>query len=402
MPVEPPTTPCLPRQWRRPPKADRAGRCRDFLGAALLALLSVVLVGCATPGDPTPRRPVIPLPVTDLMAHQTGDAVVLTFTLPTNSTEQESLAEPPAVEIYRKPAAASAPAAKNGKSLPSAPLADTIPGSSVAQYQKEGHVEFPDPLDPGDLAREPGRQLVYIVRTRASRARASTDSNPVTLRVYPPPPPVNDLRVTITETALELAWTAAQPPPGATTIGYRIYRTEIAPDTLTAAIQNLSQATLLAPLTLLSQATASEYRDTNVAFGHTYAYTVRAVAQFGPDLVESADSAAALVAAKDIFPPAIPQGLEAVVTPASPGAQAYVELAWNLSTEPDLAGYSVYRSEEQGARGERLNTGLSTAPTFRDLTAMPGRRYFYKVTAVDRAGNESAPSSEVAAEVPGP
>jgi len=45
---------------------------------------------------------------------------------------------------------------------------------------------------------------------------------------------------------------------------------------------------------------------------------------------------------------------------------------------------------------------LLPTPAFRDNAVVPGRRYWYTVTALDRAGNESAPSSSVAVDIPQP
>ncbi len=45
------------------------------------------------------------------------------------------------------------------------------------------------------------------------------------------------------------------------------------------------------------------------------------------------------------FPPAAPTGLVATVPTAGP---VEVTLDWNDNTEPDLLGYSVYRSETGG------------------------------------------------------
>ena len=129
-------------------------------------------------------------------------------------------------------------------------------------------------------------------------------------------------------------------------------------------------------------------------------YTVRSVAQFGADSVESADSAPAVVTPRDTFPPATPAGLEIAVLPATPQAPAYVELSWAISTEGDLAGYYVYRSDAEDTPGERVNTEILPSPTFRDISVVPGKRYFYRVSAVDRAGNESPKSSAVQTEVP--
>ena len=43
----------------------------------------------------------------------------------------------------------------------------------------------------------------------------------------------------------------------------------------------------------------------------------------------------------------------------------------------------------------RLNITPVVGPAYRDQTAMAGHRYAYRVTAVDTAGNESAPSADV-------
>jgi hypothetical protein len=65
-----------------------------------------------------------------------------------------------------------------------------------------------------------------------------------------------------------------------------------------------------------------------------------------------------------------------------------------------LAGYSVYRSDAQDAPGERVSTETLPSPTFRDISVLPGRRYYYRVSALDRAGNESPRSSVVQADIP--
>ena len=135
-------------------------------------------------------------------------------------------------------------------------------------------------------------------------------------------------------------------------------------------------------------------------FGNTYIYTVRSVAQFGSDSVESADSSPAVVTPRDIFPPAAPSGLEIAIVPATPQASAYVELSWAIGTEPDLAGYNVYRNDREDIPGERINGELLLSPTFRDISVMPSGRYFYRVSAVDRAGNESPKSSTVQGVIP--
>ena len=111
----------------------------------------------------------------------------------------------------------------------------------------------------------------------------------------------------------------------------------------------------------------TQYRDTSFQFGHTYLYTIREVMQFGTETVESADSTPAVLTAKDIFPPAAPQGLQAVNVPATNGAGVH-RANLDINTEPDLAGYNVYRSEQADMPGLKLNTELLSAPTFRDMS----------------------------------
>jgi fibronectin type 3 domain-containing protein len=79
-----------------------------------------------------------------------------------------------------------------------------------------------------------------------------------------------------------------------------------------------------------------------------------------------------------------------------------VDLSWSINLETDLAGYRVYRSEEQDTRGVVITPELLLAPAYRDTSVEPGHRYWYSVTAVDRAGNESETSTAVAVGVAKP
>src|SRR4029077_14490726 len=106
-----------------------------------------------------------------------------------------------------------------------------------------------------------GTDLVYTVRTRVSQTKASADSNAVTLRVYPPPATVHDLRGTLTETGLVLDWSAAQEEGGALAgkaAGFRIYRAEVDPATAQAAASDPSQAKLIAPPEVLAVTTETQ------------------------------------------------------------------------------------------------------------------------------------------------
>lgn len=370
-------------------------RAAALLTFALALFACALAAGCAAPGEPTARHPVVPVAVTDLAARQYGNAFALTFTLPTRSIDREALAEHPAIEIYR----AALPSSGSPDKKTEWRLAYTIPSEQVDAYLKGERIEFSDPLAPGDFARAAGSTFAYKVRTRAAKTRASADSNVALARIYPAPEAPRDVRVDVTESAVIVAWAEAAVPPEASSRVYRVYRgvTEPGQEKLP---QDLSVAKLKSPLELVGSSPSGEFRDTHFEFGMPYVYTVRNVAQYGADLVESADSAPVPVTPRDIFPPAAPTNLEITIVPATSQAPAYIELSWAISPEGDLAGYSVYRSDAADTPGERISVEILPSPTFRDISVQPGRRYYYRVSALDRAGNESPRSSAVEADVP--
>jgi fibronectin type 3 domain-containing protein len=82
----------------------------------------------------------------------------------------------------------------------------------------------------------------------------------------------------------------------------------------------------------------------------------------------------------------------------APATTPEIDLSWEPNLEPRVTGYRVYRRNVDGAAPDawrRLDVSPVSTAAYRDLTAEAGRRYAYRVTAVDAAGNESAPSSEV-------
>lgn len=386
-------------KWRA---ASRHSAAAPPIFAFLFSLFAfLVLSGCGVPGEPTPPRQPVPEAVKDLAARQLGDGVLLTFTLPKKAVDGVDLEGPPGIEILRE-APASAKGTQAGQNSPR--LVFAIPPAMVENYLVGGHVEFRDPLPQEYFSDPAGKLLTYIVRTRASKKRASGDSNSAAVRVYAPPAPPTLLRVDATESALVLTWAPppAQELPGALPAGFRVYRVEIAAADVDTARMFPEKFKLPKPPTLIGSAPGAEFHDSGFEFGHAYYYTVRAMAQYGAQEVESADSRPVTILPADVFPPASPKNLVAIAVPAAGDAPAHVELSWGINQETDLAGYNVYRSEgaEASGRGERLNKELLVVPAFRDLSAAAGRRYTYRVTAVDRTGNESAPSEATPIEFP--
>jgi hypothetical protein len=98
-------------------------------------------------------------------------------------------------------------------------------------------------------------------------------------------------------------------------------------------------------------------------------------------------------AAPDTTPPEAPQSL--VVT----GGNQQAQLRWGDDVATDLARYTLYRTTDPPSSSSRSWTPVATInlgqPTFTDVSLSNGTTYFYRVTATDRAGNESAASTEV-------
>jgi hypothetical protein len=136
-----------------------------FCSALFLLLLAA---GCGAPGEPTPPTPPVPVPITDLAAHQAGDGVQLTFTMPEKTISGDTLAEPPAIEILRGTLASNGlPDAKSFR------VATTIPGALAANYRSEDRVQILVPVTAEELRANPGDTFVYRVRTQDASKHTS-------------------------------------------------------------------------------------------------------------------------------------------------------------------------------------------------------------------------------------
>ncbi|MGB7282817.1 MAG: hypothetical protein WBE13_11180 [Candidatus Acidiferrum sp.] len=367
----------------------------------VLTLAFLAAAGCGAPGEPVPPSPPIPVAITDLTAHQAGDGVQFIFTLPSKTVAGDRLAAPPAAEFVR--GTAKPDGSPDKKSFR---VVYTIPGALVGDYVSNGEVKFIDPIAPAETRAHPGEVLVYVVRTRASKKRASADSNVVSVRMFPVPEAIAHVDTRVTESAIDLSWAAPTRTSGGDPLsgfsGYRVYRGELDPSSAEEAAKDLSKAKWKSPLALLASPSENSYQDTFFDFGKTYAYIVRSAVLVDGNTLESDDSAPAIVTPRDIFPPAAPRGLVAVVLPGPTPGSAVADVSWSINLETDLAGYRVYRSEQQGTRGTLVTPELLLTPAYRDTSVEPGHRYWYSVTAVDRADNESEPSPAVAVDVAKP
>src|SRR5206468_2788644 len=70
-------------------------------------------------------------------------------------------------------------------------------------------------------------------------------------------------------------------------------------------------------------------------------------------------------------------------------------LTWTPNTETDLASYRVYQSTVQGVYGAAIATVPAGTAGYTATGLAIGTTYYFRITAVDSANNESQPSNEV-------
>ncbi len=84
----------------------------------------------------------------------------------------------------------------------------------------------------------------------------------------------------------------------------------------------------------------------------------------------------------DVTPPSSPKNLLASST------SGHTDLVWEKNNESDLSFYGIYRSLDSTiAISNQLSTTSDT--TYIDTTAEYGIKYYYSISAVESAGNES-------------
>ncbi len=125
------------------------------------------------------------------------------------------------------------------------------------------------------------------------------------------------------------------------------------------------------------------YFDSEGEIGNTYQYGVQAVDMGGRvSEVVYADP----ITLEDTRAPLVPMGLKAI------DQEDGVLLLWNLSPDADVTHYNVYRSDALEGEYTQLNQKPVPLdrPEYTDKEMQRGKAWFYKVSAVDAAGNESA------------
>ena len=356
---------------------------RRLFGFALAGSLALCNAGCGTPAAPLPPSLSLPTPVANLSASRVGNAVRLTWTMPSRTTDKVVLRNPVDVQVCR--------ALGGGSCIAVASL--SLPPALAGAYNDEL---------PADLAQGPDRLLRYEVAMRNHAGKSAGQSNAAYSVAGASPPPLSGLTGQVRADGVLLTWVPA-PQPGRP-MTFRIERLETTPSAAEprprSPLAPSAPATQILAVHTPDGTDPGHAVDASAQFNRQYRYVVERVAT--PDLsghpveVEGPPSDPILVNTTDTFAPETPQGLAAVADSAA-GA---IDLSWTPDTESDLAAYHVYRRDAQGD-GQPQSIAIVRAETsFRDTGVLPGHTYAYSVSASDQSNNESHRSLEVEETLP--
>ncbi|MEW6182848.1 MAG: hypothetical protein AB1500_06675, partial [Bacillota bacterium] len=193
-----------------------------------------------------------------------------------------------------------------------------------------------------------------------------------------PPAPPTGLTVSDPGTGdyLMLQWNPNSEPD---LLGYRIYRA------ISDGVNAPSDSDYQRLGGSMVDTQSAEYIDNTVSRDVYYSYRVTAVDQSGN---ESGTLPAGSTFAVDITPPATPQGLK--IKELDTGHDAVI--SWQQNTEPDLAGYRLYRSLEASGPFELLKTLDRNESVWKEEGLTQGQWYYYYLEAFDENGNNSVPT----------
>ena len=371
-----------------------------FPGKLLLAVVApLVFTACASMRPPQPPSLDLPKPPADLRATRKGDKVKLTWAIPTKTTDRETERSVGPTRICR---GVEPKLAECGKEVGEAP-----PTAKISTDKKQ-EATYSDTL-PSDLQQSnPSGYVTYAVEVLNQDGRGAGLSNQVRVSSVPAFPAFSNFAVEVIAQGVRLSWTLP-PPPGKTPwvrCLFRIYR-RLEGSAAQSKIADLDLPHCLAttaagpgvPQAEQAAEPPVSYLDQSFEWEKTYWYHGTAVTVIGePGIeIEGDDTPEVKVFADDVFPPAVPAGLQAVFS--GQGQQPFIDLIWAPVSDVDLDGYNVYRHEE-GAAPVKVNTELVKTPAYRDANVASGKSYWYSVSAVDVRGNESAKSEEASERVP--
>ena len=348
-----------------------------------------MFTACATVGPPQPPSLELPKPPSDLRAARKGDQVTLTWTPPSVTTDRRTIRSVGPIRICR---ALARDLTQCG--IPVGEAAAQASSRTVRSSKRKISRSYVDSL-PGQLQSDnPSAFVTYGIEALNAEGRGAGLSNQVRVSLVRTLPPPQDFSARVTAQGVVLTWTGEAPAADSGAPVHYVYRIYRRPE-------DNAQRILAGEVPAGSERTYS-LTDSSVEWEKTYEYraeTITVIAQENKAQlqIEGDDTPEIKVFTNDVFPPAVPTGLQAVSS--GPGQKTFIDLVWAPVADIDLDGYNVYRHEE-GEAAAKLNAEPVKTPAYRDANVVSGKRYFYSVSAVDVRGNESGRSEEASEMVP--
>ncbi|MGH9517479.1 MAG: fibronectin type III domain-containing protein [Terriglobales bacterium] len=348
--------------------------------------------GCGTPGIPEPPSLELARPIRDLKAVRKANQVHLSWSVPEETEDHQSFRHAGPTRICRSMGSPMHDCGTLVIELP--PQKDTKQRVSSRRRVPKSQQPVPpqetytDQLSPSLELQSPTSNFSYAVSVLNSYGRSAGLSNQVQVPSAATLAAPAHLAGHLSAKGVELTWNAVASPPEISGVKYeyRVYRRDVT-----------SNSDVIAGEIPVSGDANSSFLDSGFTWEQTYDYRVTVVTVVdrpdGPEQVEGDDSSPVRIVAHDVFPPAMPTGLQAIFS--GPGQKPFIDLIWAGNGETDLAGYNVYRRDDGGGP-TKINTELVKTPAFRDSDVVPGHEYFYSISAVDARSNESPRSAEAA------
>jgi hypothetical protein len=350
---------------------------------ALLALAVLMSLSCGKRKPPLPPKERVQQRV-EISGFQRGNQVVLSWKMPIRNAGKGNVLNISRADIYRLAEPLKAPTAITEEEFASrSTLVATVPIGDEDFAAKT--MRYNDALQfAGQTVR-----LRYAIRLVNSSGQKAAFSNFLLLepaaRVAGGP---TSLSAEPSQEAMKLRWIAPTANIDGTTppniVGYNVYRSPS--ETETAKLLNSSPVT------------NREYRDEFFEFDKQYFYFVRTVSVgTGGEPIESGESNIVKISAKDIFPPTAPTAITLAATPTT------ISIFFAVNPEKDIKGYNIYRSTDETLpkdKWELLTPEPLATNTYQDSKVESGKKYFYYLTAIDKADNISEPSEIVSETVP--
>ncbi len=324
----------------------------------------LLLAGCGFKNNPVPPQSVVPMPIEDLRYTIEGDNVTLRWNYPVKTIRGGAITDIAGFQLYR----AGIPLDKYCKTCP-VPFGDAqeLPGGPSYDGKQRRVASFTS------TEMKPGYKYFFKVTSRTGWLAASDDSNVVSVVFSPPPEEPAGLIGEADNGKVNLRWQAVHAlhngEPLAGTVQYQVLRNGVK---------------IAGPFPQTS------YTDTKVSNGNTYSYAVAAVMDYFGEPVTGSPCPAISLQPQDNTLPDAPTGTHAVAT--SEG----IKIFWDSAGNKEIVKYRIYRR----AKGEKKYTLLDNVDAvytiYTDSNAGQDNSWQYIVTAIDRAGNESAQSQPAA------